>query len=1045
MPNRHDRYLLKAMVGPFALAIAGLVLFILLNVILSLSDLMVDRGIGMSTLLRLILYKVPSLLVVAVPMAALFAVFLGLGRLSHDREIMALESMGISLRRLLVPLILAATLTAGIDIMIYNWVVPASERAYQQTLRGIIFREGAPRITANTFFRGPDNQYFYIRRYDEDTGALHDVHIYDTTGQLFPAAKAQVTMITADEGVWKGSEWALEDGRVYGFDREGLLVFSGRYDSLSIPVDEEIADVLVRSRTPAEMSIGELRERMEQALRSGQRVDELVVEINQKVAIPAATIVFVLLGGAVTLLFNPRSRSGGIILGLVLVGVFQGLLWWTQTLGRRGVMNPSLAAWLPNLLFGALGLFVFLRVDRLAARDIWNRLRRFVPFLVILFAVGFAGRGNGLPLDLSCEMLWVSEDSRAIEATGGVRVAFEGSTLVAERLLLKEEQPNRWRIEATGSVELVTEETVTLRGDGLTAVYRADETYGLEGAQAEGLSGHSAFVNSAGEEQTIYFDAERGEVRFDDEGELERLDAYEARLTTCDCCGVGLAGQPYSLEADRLILYADRLLVAYGLTARLAGIGVLWLPVYVQPLEGTLDNPLFPAIGQSGLRGWFVKWNVPFFVSEYLYGTIRADLYSRHAEIGLGATVNYEAGVHRGVASVYEFPAVVGDSESRIRFEHRMALDGTWNGVADVAFTRVGDEESFSYGASLDGSIDGWRIALNAEREISENDEEPEITEIVERIPEISVTAPRVQFGRIGFDPSVGVGRVIEMENDRVLAEAFRAEAGLYIAVDPLDLLGFRLTPRGAVRATTYETAAGADVRRTVSGSVTAAREGISCTLSTVHVYGESPLTSDFLESSQAFSWNLSGDGRLRLSVRGRLDLDEMVLDPVDATVAWGEPFDGQLAASWNPTIGRLASAVVSGEWSGLDGEFSLRVPWDGTTETLGRIALDVQRRTDRIDLEVDLAIEAGRVAIADAAAEVPFAETWGATGAVRYSQATGEQLTFRYGLYTDVGGCLRFGVERSGVETWLYASVLAFPEAILRYAPETARFDVGT
>jgi len=75
----------------------------------------------------------------------------------------------------------------------------------------------------------------------------------------------------------------------------------------------------------------------------------------------------------------------------------------------------------------------------------------------------------------------------------------------------------------------------------------------------------------------------------------------------------------------------------------------------------------------------------------------------------------------------------------------------------------------------------------------------------------------------------------------------------------------------------------------------------------------------------------------------------------------------------------------------------------------------------------------------------VPFAETWGATGAVRYNQATGERLTFRYGLYTDIGGCLRFGIERSGVETWLYASVLAFPEAILRYAPETARFDVGT
>ena len=186
MPRRFDRYLLREMVGPFALALAGLVLFILLNIILSLSDLMVDRGVEMAMMLRLILYKVPSLLVIAVPMAALFAVFLGLGRLASDREIMALESMGVSLRRMMVPLLLAATLVAGADFLVYNWAVPASEQAYQQTLRQIIFRDGAPRITANAFFRGPDNQYFYIRRYDEETGALHDVHIYDTTGRLFP-------------------------------------------------------------------------------------------------------------------------------------------------------------------------------------------------------------------------------------------------------------------------------------------------------------------------------------------------------------------------------------------------------------------------------------------------------------------------------------------------------------------------------------------------------------------------------------------------------------------------------------------------------------------------------------------------------------------------------------------------------------------------------------------------------------------------------------------------------------------------------------------
>jgi len=375
MLRRCDRYLLREAVGPFALALAGLILFILLNIILSLSDLMVDRGIGMLTLLRLVALKMPSLLVIAVPMTALFATFLGLGRLAHDQEILALEPIGIPLRRVLLPLIIASLVVGAADFAIYNWGVPASEHAYQQELRSVIFRQGVPRITANAFFKGADNQFFYIRRYDEEAGTLHDVYIYDTTGRLFPHADSRVTMITADTGQWTGASWQLEAGRVYGFDLQGVLVYSGSFDKLVIPLEQSVDEILSGSRTPAEMGIGELLQRIGVARQTGQRADEYIVEAHLKGALPLATVVFVLLGGALSLAFNPRSRAVGIVIGLLLVGLFQGALWWTQTLGRRGAMNPALAAWIPDLIFGAFGLFLFLRVDRLANRDLWNRWR----------------------------------------------------------------------------------------------------------------------------------------------------------------------------------------------------------------------------------------------------------------------------------------------------------------------------------------------------------------------------------------------------------------------------------------------------------------------------------------------------------------------------------------------------------------------------------------------------------------------------------------------------------------------------------------------
>ena len=380
-PRRCDRYLIRETVGPFLLALAGLTLFILLNIILAISYLMVDHGIGLGTFLRLILLQVPGVLVLAVPMAALFATFLGLGRLGHDREIMALESIGISLRRVLLPLIVAAAVIGVGDFLLYNWGVPAAQRAYQEAFRGIIFSQSVPRISANQFFRGVQDQFFYVRRYNADEKTMDDVFIYDITGRLFPQAGSRVTILTAEAGVWNDPVLELTGGRAYGFDLDGVLVYSGGFERLTIPMEQNIEDVFARSKTPSEMGIGELLARIETARESGQRTSEYAVELHMKIALPVATIVFVLLGGTIGLIFGTQSRAVGIVISLALVGIFQGLLFLTQTFGQRGAMHAALAAWLPNIAFGAIGAVLFLGVDRLASRNLWNRLRRSLPFL----------------------------------------------------------------------------------------------------------------------------------------------------------------------------------------------------------------------------------------------------------------------------------------------------------------------------------------------------------------------------------------------------------------------------------------------------------------------------------------------------------------------------------------------------------------------------------------------------------------------------------------------------------------------------------------
>jgi len=1077
MLRRCDRYLLREMVGPFFLALAGLVLFILLNIILSLSDLMVDRGIGMLTLLRLVALKMPSLLVIAVPMSALFATFLGLGRLVHDREIVALESLGIPLRRILVPLIVAATAVGIADFAVYNWGVPASEYAYQQELRGVIFRQGIPRITANAFFKGADNQFFYIRRYDEEAGTLHDIHIYDTTGRLFPHAQSRVTMITAETGRWTGAAWLLESGHVYGFDGDGILAYSGSFEELTIPLEQSVEEILSRSRTPSEMGIAELSRRIEVARRTGQRPDEFLVEKHLKFSLPLATIVFVLVGGTMSLMFNPRSRAVGIVVGLLLVAFFQGVLWWTQTLGRRGAMNPVLSAWFPDIVFGLFGLALFVWLDRLASREIWNRIRRYIPFAgLVLLLVAIPCFGENVPLDLESDWLQISEDRKAIFAEGNVRVTIEEIRLDADALSLVQDDAGAWQLSASGGVRLRSGEDADLAADAISADTVVDGGIRLRRVDAEGFSGETHFVNEREEEHTVYFRARRGTIDFDEAGEVRRIEAEDGALTTCDCCDVGFDRQPYVVEAGRMIFYPDRLIVAFDLIAKTGGLRVFWLPVYVWPLDETMDSPLFPSVGRSALRGWFLKWNVPFFLSETLYGAITFDYYSRYAEVGLGGSLHYELSGHRGSVSVYNFPAVVGDSVFEFSLDHEVPIDDVWSGKVSVDYAVVGETTETDLATKLSGTKDGWTVELAAseETETADEDEEDDVTWVIQRVPEMSVSHVGFRAGPVTFAPDLDLGRYREFEGDasEPTVDALRASGALAARVRPFEVLGAEVTPRLSVEGSRYQGEGIDQSRGTFRTSVAARRGDVSVSYDLVLVNGDSPFEFDDEVAEHGIAWEVVKIGEVSLSLSGGIALDSGSLDPFTAQLAWTDWARWNLSAEYDPVAASCDSIELAGTWDANRIRATWRVPYLPAEGRFDDVSVTLAISEDRFAFGVDAEISGGRISAttnleasvsgegyaaraeiqledltlseATLSSELTIGAGWGAKVDWAYS---GGGLSFddvRYGVFWDVGGCLRVGIDREAWDTWFYLSVLAFPEAIIRYAPVTSRIELG-
>ncbi|MBN1858068.1 LptF/LptG family permease [Candidatus Bipolaricaulota bacterium] len=1168
--RRCDRYLLREVAGPFVVAAVALYLFIVLSLVLSLSDLMVDRGAGIGTLLRLLVLKSPVMLVLALPVSGLFAMFLGLGRLAHDREILAFQAAGVSLRRLTIPLILFAAAVSVGDFALYNWGVPSSEQKYQEVLQGVIYRSGIPSIRSNTFFSGPNGEVYFVRQYDESDNSLRDIVIYDVQGRLVPQAEADLLIVTAERGEWHEASWKLGAGRAYGYDEAGVLLYTGTFAGLDVPLDLEPSGIYASSRPATAMSMGELNAQI--GLQRGRGIDpsSLEIEYHRKMAVPLASIVFVLLGASLALIYGWKSRGTGIAISFILVGAYQGFYVWMGSLGGGGVVAPWLAAWLPNIVFGAMAVGIFLGLDRFGPRDFLRKLRRVVPFFsllaILVAAIPLAGQET---IGVRADTLAVSADGRTFTAQGSVEVMLGETLFQADRIGGEETADGEWRLEGEGNVRFAD-----ANGLGLFAeqamIGVARDTGGwhpIEGSIA-GFELRGEFVNSAGAGQVLWVRGASGELLFSEDGEIERIVVSMAQFSTCEqcvSCDVGgdysFEAQPYALRAREVTFYPDRLILAAQVTGYLFGLPVIWVPAYVQPLEETLASPLFPAIGRDALRGWYLKWNVPFFFSDEAYGVILFDLFGGVSQIGFGGEFRYTGEQHDARLAGYAFPAGEQDSIYTFEFGDTFELAQDWELGAAVEYEQEGVSRTLDYQASLAGPMAGGTLELVAARERVIGDDGEEIR-VTDRLPELTFAGAGWPLGPVTLIPVASAGFLSEAspadaESDvERRVEVVRARAGTAVKTDPFSVLWFEVRPGIDWEFDQYWIGGAGQRRSTLQLAARAESAwGILLDYRLVHVWGESPLVADgqtrqhklrvdlLREDGAGFDLRLTGgvdlagleplpvefDATWRsdwatgqsavVNASASYSLEEIAMDKIEVSSEWIERDGWRAAASsgmdvaqgeWLPLTWSVDGESRAGWWSVSSlGEFDpnttriarAELSMDVSVAELRRVLMggetpllteDQNQGQDQDrDRDQDLDLDVGRVDPAPDSSgrrdvEPPAAtaeedvrltafrdidielvswsvefragtweftgrielrtlDRWGASLGGRWTSLADGVFTPEVGVFREFSNCLRIGIESTRATTWLYISIQAFPEAVLRYAPLQGDVEIGS
>lgn len=377
-----DRYIVKEFLPPFFLGLLLFTFVLLMNRIFKLTDLIVTKGVSLVVVLKLFTYILPSFFTLTIPMAVLLAALIAFSRLSTDSEIIALKATGFSLYRLMVPVMALAAIAFIVTSYFSLYLGPQKARNFKRDLfilaktRGII---GIDEAVFNDSFK---NLVIYANE-TPSADVMKGVFISDERDPKEPyviIAEYGKLDIDPNRGY---AVLTLKNGSIHKHASGKKAYQQIKFDTntLSIGLYDRFFSEGDIKRGKREMTLGELKTEAAKMNSAGKQGDTLMTEYYQRFSIPFACIIFGLLGPPLGLYSRRSGRSAGVTFALAVFGIYYLLMEGGDNISSGGYLPPLVAALMPNVVIGAVGVYVLVssaNERQIDLRNIASRARRLI-------------------------------------------------------------------------------------------------------------------------------------------------------------------------------------------------------------------------------------------------------------------------------------------------------------------------------------------------------------------------------------------------------------------------------------------------------------------------------------------------------------------------------------------------------------------------------------------------------------------------------------------------------------------------------------------
>lgn len=374
-----DKYILKEITMPVIFGISLFTFIFIIEIIVAMMESIIVKGISLLDVVRMLSFYLPPIIAQTIPMGMFLGIMITFANFTKTSEATAMTSSGISIKRILKPIIFSAIAMTFFIFFLQESIIPRSFSKLQFLSRKIAFENPVFQLKDKTFIDEVDEYSLYIDRLNNNTGVANGVLIFQKDNdQNFPS------LLIGDESYWDESSMVLKDSYFYKYDENGKEEWRNSFEEKKIPLSAYFEDIKIKIKDVEAMNVSMLLKEIKR-IKTEVKNEEIIniedseltekekmkrvlapyyVEINRKFALPIATIMLSILGVLLTIGHHRSGKGLSFSISLVIIFSYITLLNVGTVMATRGKIPPFFGVWTPDAILLGLTIFIYNRKVR---------------------------------------------------------------------------------------------------------------------------------------------------------------------------------------------------------------------------------------------------------------------------------------------------------------------------------------------------------------------------------------------------------------------------------------------------------------------------------------------------------------------------------------------------------------------------------------------------------------------------------------------------------------------------------------------------------